>query len=55
MCQKFDFRKEPKAKQHFFTHACRSLICICFIAEAFQSEDGKRLDGVPLRPIFALL
>ena len=36
--KKFDYRMEPK-KQHFITHAYRSLLWIQFVAVAFQSEE----------------
>ena len=35
---KFDFGMEPK-QQHFISHASRSLLCIRFVAVAFQAEE----------------
>ena len=38
--QKFDFGMEPKITTlKFFPHASRSLLCIRFVAVAFQSEE----------------
>ena len=33
--QKFDFRMKPK-NNNFFPNACRSLLCIQFVAVAFR-------------------
>ena len=46
--QNFDFGKEQKI-QHFFihVHAFRSLLCIWFVAVAFQPEEGVFEEGDP--------
>ena len=49
---KFDFEIEPK--QHFISHASRLLLCILFVAVAFQYEEVFEGGTPPLMTYFCL-